>query len=316
MRLRAAFTLIELLVVIAIIAILAAILFPVFAQAKVAAKKTSDLSNTKNIGLATMIYSSDSDDLFPQQAGKDCGGAWNFNSRVYFPADWNKEKNAVLNSGGCHKRALSGQSTPAQEIMPYVKNDQIWQMPGAGTAGVPTGGDWNYDVTNQAKTPGLITYSMNGLLTSLSTTAITSPATTPAWWPGFGKQTYRGYTYTNPFLICADGNAACTFNGGGPQFGSPSSCNNQDNHGTPGFANGSQSGMGNIDYGTVWAFGKTQNWVYADGHAKSRATGTGGAKDDPFVSSPSYLQDGIPAQNLVYIDSQCHVPLFRPDYQP
>jgi len=59
---RKAFTLIELLVVIAIIAILAAILFPVFAQAKAAAKKTADLSNIKNLGLGLIMYSGDSDD--------------------------------------------------------------------------------------------------------------------------------------------------------------------------------------------------------------------------------------------------------------
>jgi len=53
------FTLIELLVVIAIIAILAAILFPVFAQAKAAAKKTADLSNLKQLGTATKIYLND-----------------------------------------------------------------------------------------------------------------------------------------------------------------------------------------------------------------------------------------------------------------
>ncbi|MFZ4506164.1 MAG: prepilin-type N-terminal cleavage/methylation domain-containing protein [Fimbriimonas sp.] len=57
-----AFTLIELLVVIAIIAILAAILFPVFAQAKAAAKKTADLSNHKQIVYAIMMYASDNDD--------------------------------------------------------------------------------------------------------------------------------------------------------------------------------------------------------------------------------------------------------------
>jgi prepilin-type N-terminal cleavage/methylation domain-containing protein/prepilin-type processing-associated H-X9-DG protein len=62
---KRAFTLIELLVVIAIIAILAAILFPVFAQAKTAAKKSSDLSNVKQVGLATIMYSSDSDDVLP-----------------------------------------------------------------------------------------------------------------------------------------------------------------------------------------------------------------------------------------------------------
>ncbi len=62
---RRAFTLIELLVVITIIAILAALLFPVFAQAKEAAKKTSCLSNLKNIGTAIMLYGNDNDDYFP-----------------------------------------------------------------------------------------------------------------------------------------------------------------------------------------------------------------------------------------------------------
>lgn len=60
-----AFTLIELLVVIAIIAILAAILFPVFAQAKLAAKKTSSLSNCKQLGTALQIYVGDYDDVTP-----------------------------------------------------------------------------------------------------------------------------------------------------------------------------------------------------------------------------------------------------------
>jgi len=59
---RKAFTLIELLVVIAIIAILAAILFPVFAQAKLAAKKTASLSNVKEITLAEIMYQGDYDD--------------------------------------------------------------------------------------------------------------------------------------------------------------------------------------------------------------------------------------------------------------
>ncbi|RYG35351.1 prepilin-type N-terminal cleavage/methylation domain-containing protein [bacterium] len=61
-----AFTLIELLVVIAIIAILAAILFPVFAQAKAAAKKTTDASNLKQIALGILMYNGDNDDLFPR----------------------------------------------------------------------------------------------------------------------------------------------------------------------------------------------------------------------------------------------------------
>ena len=65
---KRAFTLIELLVVIAIIAILAAILFPVFAQAKFAAKRTASLSNLKQIGTSTAIYLGDSDDvLYPHR---------------------------------------------------------------------------------------------------------------------------------------------------------------------------------------------------------------------------------------------------------
>jgi prepilin-type N-terminal cleavage/methylation domain-containing protein len=64
-RLRA-FTLIELLVVIAIIAILAAILFPVFAQAKLQAKKAVVISDHKQIALAMLMYTNDGDDMFPQ----------------------------------------------------------------------------------------------------------------------------------------------------------------------------------------------------------------------------------------------------------
>jgi prepilin-type N-terminal cleavage/methylation domain-containing protein len=61
---KRAFTLIELLVVIAIIAILAAILFPVFAQAKVAAKKAALISNAKQFGTSQMLYLTDADDVF------------------------------------------------------------------------------------------------------------------------------------------------------------------------------------------------------------------------------------------------------------
>jgi prepilin-type N-terminal cleavage/methylation domain-containing protein len=62
---KKAFTLIELLVVIAIIAILAAILFPVFAQAKTSAKITTNLSNIKQDNLANLMYSTDFDDILP-----------------------------------------------------------------------------------------------------------------------------------------------------------------------------------------------------------------------------------------------------------
>ena len=62
---RKGFTLIELLVVIAIIAILAAILFPVFARAREKARAASCMSNLKQLGLALEMYSADYDDLYP-----------------------------------------------------------------------------------------------------------------------------------------------------------------------------------------------------------------------------------------------------------
>jgi len=80
---RRAFTLIELLVVIAIIAVLAAILFPVFSRAKEAAKKTACVSNLKQLGAAFTLYLSDNDGFYPQTKRTseqpdvdDANGAW------------------------------------------------------------------------------------------------------------------------------------------------------------------------------------------------------------------------------------------------
>jgi prepilin-type N-terminal cleavage/methylation domain-containing protein/prepilin-type processing-associated H-X9-DG protein len=85
------FTLIELMVVIAIIAVLAGLLFPVFMQAKRVAKRTSCLSNLRQVGIATLLYLSDSDDVYPQTrqssadpAIEDASGA--IDEPIYEPA--------------------------------------------------------------------------------------------------------------------------------------------------------------------------------------------------------------------------------------
>ena len=103
-----AFTLIELLVVIAIIAILAAILFPVFAQAREKARQSSCLSNLKQIGLATVMYAADYDGTYPMfQYRVPDGIVW-----------WSIFKS---NAGEIDKtRGL---------IYPYLKNGSIQKCP-------------------------------------------------------------------------------------------------------------------------------------------------------------------------------------------
>ena len=87
---KRAFTLIELLVVIAIIAILAAILFPVFAKAREKARQSSCLSNVKQIGLGVMQYIQDYDERFPKGSGYTAAatiistyGEWYINCQPY-----------------------------------------------------------------------------------------------------------------------------------------------------------------------------------------------------------------------------------------
>ena len=117
---RKAFTLIELLVVIAIIAILAAILFPVFAQAKAAAKKTACLSNMKQLGLAQNIYINDFDDAMPYTG--DNGGFW-----AWFPSE-PCDPNVGCPGGFLDPRSFQNWGA---ELYPYCKNLGIFLCPTA-----------------------------------------------------------------------------------------------------------------------------------------------------------------------------------------
>jgi len=98
-----AFTLIELLVVIAIIAILAAILFPVFARARESARRTSCLSNLRQMGMAAHMYAQDNDE--------------------YTPCDY-----YACNSSTTHRRLV-------EQMLPYMKNNQILYCPSSYKVG-------------------------------------------------------------------------------------------------------------------------------------------------------------------------------------
>ncbi len=111
---RSGFTLIELLVVIAIIAILAAILFPVFAQAKLAAKKTVGLSDCKQIALADLMYENDYDDfVVPGWTPADPGS-------IELPYENNPGQPSYIN-------------TYDHLLMPYIKSQGLWVDPGGAS---------------------------------------------------------------------------------------------------------------------------------------------------------------------------------------
>lgn len=108
------FTLIELLVVIAIIAILAAILFPVFAQAREKARQSSCLSNLKQMGTATMMYAQDYD---------ECMASWNFDTKGLMP-----------------ENVAYGWNMPFFIWQPYIKSYQVFSCPSATDQQARVGG--------------------------------------------------------------------------------------------------------------------------------------------------------------------------------
>jgi prepilin-type N-terminal cleavage/methylation domain-containing protein len=108
---RRGFTLIELLVVIAIIAILAAILFPVFSRAREQARKTACVSNVRQLGMATMQYVQDYDELFPPRLPNPPAGP-SYPCKACRTIDWR-----------IYPR-------------PYIKNEGLFRCP--SDVGIPT----------------------------------------------------------------------------------------------------------------------------------------------------------------------------------
>jgi prepilin-type N-terminal cleavage/methylation domain-containing protein/prepilin-type processing-associated H-X9-DG protein len=120
------FTLIELLVVIAIIAILAAILFPVFAQAREKARQITCVSNMKQIGTATMMYLQDYDETYP--AGSNPPGAPPSTvptaSSMFYPGTATTWETMKTTDG-----VLQASRSVSYLLQPYIKNQGIFQDP-------------------------------------------------------------------------------------------------------------------------------------------------------------------------------------------
>jgi prepilin-type N-terminal cleavage/methylation domain-containing protein/prepilin-type processing-associated H-X9-DG protein len=130
------FTLIELLVVIAIIAILAAILFPVFARARENARKTSCLSNLKQLGLSIMQYTQDYDETFPLGHAQQGGSDWINDGWQQAVQPYTKSINVFM----CPSDTNAGAQSPKAPDYP-------WRGVGISYAANGLYGDWCCDPT-------------------------------------------------------------------------------------------------------------------------------------------------------------------------
>ncbi len=246
-----AFTLIELLVVIAIIAILAAILFPVFAQAKAAAKSSVDLSNQKQIGLATMQYVNDYDGAYPQNWYGDGNPFWEF--------WWQSHPTKGPDAGVAYKWM--------DAIYPYVKSEAIF-----------------VDPSQAIGEPGKYIYREN--LTQRSPTAFDKPETrrwgsycsANGYWgtgPGTPAASDRGNgLVTESSLGDPSGTAWVTDGDGSYQCAWESIGNQPTITKINGISRlGLNGGNDPFEGAVVFRHADRANFVWTDGHAKSVAPG-------------------------------------------
>lgn len=281
-----AFTLIELLVVIAIIAILAAILFPVFAQAKEAAKKTQGIAQYKQVGTAAQIYLADYDDKFPGAFGyfPGVGHMWLYGHDT--PADWYPGLSAnYLNFA---------RGSWANSIQPYMKNYQLYEAPGAPNLNL-----FGDDFSIAQKQVANVNTAMNGLLHNYSATAIAAPSQLPLFTQSNGKVNFQGYAYSNPYLQCDNPNAPCAYVPSSP---------------TCGANNGEYSGLFTPE-ASMWVYSNGLIVTHADTSTKFRRVGANvnGRTDFRTDFYSRYDSSGKPAAQ--WQDSNfCHALLFQPDF--
>lgn len=273
--LRKAFTLIELLVVIAIIAILAAILFPVFAQAKIAAKKSVTISNCKQWGTGITIYMTDHDDLMPFAQGvrpPAAGNNWFVNGLHPYPANAN---NAAPWDDPLRRQQQAGLHW-SNSCHPYTKNFDMTGVPVANARA--TAGD--------VLTPGVSknepALSMNGFMHTMSSSEINAPSSAIMMWTGRGNVAGVNRTLSTPTLGCTVAAPAgqpvsdCRFNSGGyPQSGSATAWS-----WTGDFSGG----------GSVWTFERQCVFVRMDTSTKVRPAGRDAVAGIPAPPAPTLAQ--------------------------
>jgi prepilin-type N-terminal cleavage/methylation domain-containing protein len=294
---RSGFTLIELLVVIAIIAILAAILFPVFAQAREKARQTSCLSNQKQLGTGIMMYVQDYDETFPLAFGA-VNGLWQWYEPMAVPYNWIP--------GLSQDQYDSYNCFWANSTYPYMKNYQVLACP----SGSQVHANLAYPASGIAPVP--VSYSYNGDLHGGALAGVNTSASCPLLWEGDGKADLLGYQRANPSMSCIFA-GSCSY--------VPAPCNNGGNgcidfiwsvsnsFSTPYNTHGGIDGPMTVHTGG-------QIFTYADGHSKWQRVGAAvaPARTDKGTD-PGCLYDGNGyPQDSWYDQYYEHAYLFRPDF--
>lgn len=274
-NIRYGFTLIELLVVIAIIAILAAILFPVFAQAREKARQTSCLSNAKQMGLAGSMYAQDYDEILPETG-------------------WQGPCSNPV-TGVATDTQYSGVASFPIASAPYIKNWSIFKCPSDSQFGgfnKPSSYCYEQQLLD-AKVPG----------------AYVGMKDVPDAMRKVLPLSYAG----NYFLSSAYGASGRAAVVGGKMlplssYAAPANLHYIAEVGSSVTANGSTfagwyiaPGYGNSTLDTRWRKGKRhsegRNWVYVDGHAKWTKdpdfVDANGVNKSQAVITEAYRKNGI-----------------------
>jgi prepilin-type N-terminal cleavage/methylation domain-containing protein/prepilin-type processing-associated H-X9-DG protein len=234
---RRGFTLIELLVVIAIISVLAAILFPVFAQARDKARQSACFSNLRQLNLAALQYVSDFDETWPITRPVIDGA--NADARNLWPA-----------SDTFSTPSPAARSMFANAMEPYVKSWDVWACP-SGEDYAPTGPPNEIPVEPESALGSVrFSYAMNAYLNAYPDGQIAQPARTGTFVEMAKDQRLRKYMQvfpvpqqscvgqpeTVPYQFCSDAALISSF-----RFW--------------------------LD-GSYYSHGRGSNMAYADGHVK------------------------------------------------
>jgi prepilin-type N-terminal cleavage/methylation domain-containing protein/prepilin-type processing-associated H-X9-DG protein len=284
-----AFTLIELLVVIAIIALLAAILFPVFAQAREKARQASCLSNNRQVATAILQYLQDYDERYPLASWS--GGGFHGFGAFLLPSPpelYSNPPDSVL--------GMALRSVYPGTMKPYLRNTQVLACPSGELGQMDALFAHTFPATVKPEPISLI-YS--GYLNQASMSMVRSPATVPMLWEGVGKSKTALFN-PQPTMDCKVATQPCIYQ--------PS---------VPGCA----AGNGGTGYLYMSWFVRDmrvhsggQNIAYTDGHVKwmKVAANAGGTTDEPFGKDPfrRYGADGIPTQEGKDANG-CHIEFFR-----